>query len=143
MSKELERAFRERALRCTPQRYSVLQFLTRSPLHATAEEIFQAVNRGDPRASRATVYNCLRDLTRAGLVREIALEGKAARFDASLHKHHHFVCAACGSVEDIPWFELPRGAGKAALGDRVVNNYEIVFRGVCERCAKREKAEAG
>jgi Fur family peroxide stress response transcriptional regulator len=102
-------------------------------VHATAEEIFHAVNGQDPRASRATVYNSLRSLARAGLVREVISEGKAARYDAALHPHHHFVCDRCGSVEDIAWFELPP-AGKQALGGRQPRSFEVVFRGLCEKC---------
>lgn len=107
----------------------------RHPVHATAEEIFGAVNRSDPRASRATIYNTLHALARAGLVRELAFDGKAARFDANLDLHHHFVCETCGRVEDIEWFDLPRVPRTAALGARTVRSYEVVFRGVCRACA--------
>jgi Fur family peroxide stress response transcriptional regulator len=134
LSAELEQAFQAAALRPTAQRYAVLEFLAGHPIHATAEEIFGAVNRHDPRASRATVYNNLRSLTKAGLVREVMSQGKAARFDANLRRHHHFICERCHAVEDIPWFDLPPSAGRAALGARDVSSYEIVFRGVCVRC---------
>ena len=136
LSAELGRAFASAALRPTAQRYAVLEFLARTPVHATADEIFAAVNRHDPRASRATVYNSLRSLAQAGLVREVLSEGKAARFDANLHRHHHFVCEVCGVVEDVPWFELPAAAAGAALRGRSVRSFEIVFRGACARCAK-------
>ena len=66
-------------LRCTPQRYAVMAFLMECRRHPTAAEIFEAVNRVDPRCSRATTYNNLRDLVRAGLVREVAVEGRAIR----------------------------------------------------------------
>ena len=131
---QLEQAFQAAALRPTAQRYAVLEFLAQHSVHATAEEIFAAVNRHDPRASRATVYNNLRSLAKAGLVREVISEGKAARFDANLHRHHHFLCERCHTVEDIPWFDLPPTAGRAALGGRDVSGYEIVFRGVCVHC---------
>lgn len=131
---ELCEAFRAAALRPTAQRYAVLEFLALRPVHATAEEIYGAVNRADPRVSRATVYNNLRSLARAGLVREVVSEGKAARFDANLRRHHHFICERCGKVEDIVWFDLPPPAGKAALRGRAVRRYEIVFRGACARC---------
>jgi Fur family transcriptional regulator, peroxide stress response regulator len=131
---ELERAFQAAALRPTPQRYAVLEFLARHPVHATAEEIFRAVNRRDPRASRATVYNNLHSLAKAGLVREVLGEGKASRFDANLQPHHHFICEKCGAIEDIVWFDLPGGVERSALGKRVVRNYEIVFRGACAAC---------
>ena len=72
-----------------PQRYAVLEYLAMGSVHATAEEIFRAINRRDPRASRAAVYNSLKSLERAGLVREVLSEGTAARYDASLYRHHH------------------------------------------------------
>lgn len=131
---ELSEAFSTAALRPTPQRYAVLEFLVRHPVHATADEIFAALNRNDPRASRATVYNTLHSLTHSGLVREVISEGKAARYDANVHQHHHFVCERCGGVEDIEWFDLPAAAGRSALGGRAVRTYELLFRGVCESC---------
>lgn len=134
---ELREAFRTADVRPTVQRYAVLHYLARNGVHATAEEIFRAVNRQDPRTSRATVYNSLKSLTRAGLVREVISEGKAARFDASLHPHHHFVCERCGEVEDIAWFALP-AAGKEPLGARQVRSFEVVFRGVCEKCGSSQ-----
>jgi Fur family peroxide stress response transcriptional regulator len=134
LSAELEQAFQAAALRPTAQRYAVLEFLAEHPVHATAEEIFGAVNRNDPRASRATVYNNLRALAKAGLVREVMSQGKAARFDANLRRHHHFFCECCHAVEDIAWFDLPPSAGRAALRGRRVTDYEIVFRGACIRC---------
>lgn len=140
MNEKLIQAFRTVALRATPQRYAVLEFLMRKPIHATADEIFAAVNRDDPRASRATVYNNLRSLARAGLVHEVPSDGKAQRFEANLtRRHHHFVCDRCDAVEDIAWFDLPDIAGRDALGGRAVRGYEIVFRGVCRKCEKGEK----
>ena len=49
-------AFRRSGLRRTPQRYGVLEYVMRS-VHATPDEIYRAINRSGPRASRATVYN--------------------------------------------------------------------------------------
>src|SRR5215472_2016204 len=95
-------------LRCTPQRYAVMAFLMECKRHPTAAEIFEAVNRVDPRSSRATTYNNLRDLVQVGLVREVAVEGRAARFDAKGMRHHHFICDRCGNVEDIEWCDVPQ-----------------------------------
>jgi Fur family transcriptional regulator, peroxide stress response regulator len=123
-------------LRCTPQRYAVMAFLMECKRHPTAAEIFEAVNRMDPRSSRATTYNNLRDLVRAGLVREVAVEGRSARFDVKGMRHHHFICEGCGSVEDIEWYNVPRPAAKS-LGKRVVRECELIFRGLCTKCASR------
>jgi Fe2+ or Zn2+ uptake regulation protein len=123
-------------LRCTPQRYAVMAFLMEQSEHPTAAEIFAAVNRVDPRSSRATTYNNLRDLVQAGLVREVAVEGRAARFDAKGMLHHHFICDRCGNVEDIDWYDVPKPT-PGSLGKRVVREAELIFRGLCAKCAPR------
>src|SRR6059036_2220924 len=123
-------------LRCTSQRYAVMAFLMEHNRHPTALEIFEAVNRLDPRSSRATIYNNLRDLVQAGLVREVAVEGRAARFDAKGMRHYHFICDRCGNVEDVDWYDVPRPAA-ASLGRRVLRECELIFRGFCARCAPR------
>ena len=123
-------------LRCTPQRYSVMAFLIDHPGHPTAAEIFEGVNRLDPRSSRATIYNNLRDLVQAGLVREVAVEGRAARFDAKGMRHHHFICDRCGEVDDIEWYDVPKPTS-GALGERVLRECELIVRGLCSKCAPR------
>jgi Fur family peroxide stress response transcriptional regulator len=136
----IKRYLEASGLRCTPQRYAVMGFLMERNRHPTAAEIFEAVNRVDPRSSRATTYNNLRDLVQAGLVREVAVEGRAARFDAKGIQHHHFICDRCGNVEDIEWYDVPKPAA-ASLGKRVVRECELIFRGLCVKCApRREKA---
>ena len=124
-------------LRCTPQRYAVMAFLMEHTGHPTAAEIFEAVNRVDPRSSRATTYNNLRDLVQAGLVREVAVEGRAARFDATGMRHHHFICDRCGKVEDMEWYDVPKPAS-ASLGSRILRECELIFRGLCAKCAPRQ-----
>ena len=63
----IKRSLESGGLRCTPQRFAVMAFLMECNRHPTAAEIFEAVNRMDPRSSRATTYNNLRDLVEAGL----------------------------------------------------------------------------
>lgn len=117
----------------TPQRYSVMAFLMENPSHPTAADIFEAVNRVDPRSSRATVYRNLRDLVDAGLVREVAVEGRSARFDLTGIAHHHFICDRCGEVENIRWFDVPRPPS-SALGKRKIRECELILRGLCVNC---------
>ncbi len=133
----IKRSLEGSGLRCTPQRYAVMAFLMGHNMHPTAAEIFEGVNRLDPRSSRATTYNNLRDLVQAGLVREVAVEGRSARFDAKGMRHHHFICDRCGNVEDIEWYDVPRPA-PASLGKRILRECELIFRGLCTKCAPRK-----
>ena len=132
----IKRSLDGSGLRCTPQRYAVMAFLMEHNRHPTAVEIFDAVNRVHPRSSRATTYNNLRDLVKAGLVREVAVEGRAGRFDLTGMRHHHFICDRCGSLEDIEWYNVPRPASRS-LGKRIVRECQLIFRGLCAKCARR------
>jgi len=124
-------------LRCTPQRYAVIAYLMEHPGHPTAAEIFEAMNLSEPRSSRGTTYNNLRDLVQAGLVREVAVEGRAARFDVKGVRHHHFICDRCGEVEDMEWYDVPTPAA-GSLGERVLRECELNLRGLCAECAARQ-----
>jgi Fur family transcriptional regulator, peroxide stress response regulator len=132
----IRQSLEESGLRCTPQRYAVMAFLMEHNSHPTAAEIFEAVNRMDPRSSRATTYNNLRDLVQAGLVREVAIEGRSARYDAKGIRHHHFICDRCGNVEDMEFYDMPKPASRS-LGKRVLRECEVIFRGLCAKCAPR------
>jgi Fur family peroxide stress response transcriptional regulator len=132
----IKRSLGAGGLRCTPQRYAVMAFLMKHNRHPTAAEILEAVNRVDPRSSRATTYKNLRDLVQAGLVREVAVEGRSARFDAKGIRHHHFICDRCGNVEDLEWYDVPRPAS-GSLGKRIFRECELIFRGLCAKCAAR------
>ncbi len=137
----IKKSLESSGLRCTPQRYAVMAFLMDQTSHPTAAEIFAAVNHADPRCSRATTYNNLRDLVQAGLVREVAVEGRAARFDAKGMRHHHFICDRCGTVEDMEWYDVPKPAA-GSLGQRILRQSELIFRGLCAKCAPRHSSRS-
>ena len=120
-------------LRRTPQRIALLDYLLRHPDHATVDELWPALNKRRACASRATVYNTLHSLVKAGLVREFKLDASAARYDALLHPHHHFVCDRCGVVEDLEWFEVP-ALRQTKSARRSIRSYEVVVRGECAKC---------
>ena len=127
-------AFSNRRVRCTPQRYTILDYLRRRRIHPRAEEIHTAINRRDPRASLATVYKSLHVMAKARLIREVNVDGHPVRFELHTERHHHFVCQNCGCEEDVNWFDVPMLASRANLGAREMHEYEIVIRGLCSAC---------
>lgn len=132
---EILEAFKRGGLRCTSQRYTIFDYLVRHPVHPSADQVFAAVNRKDPRASLATVYKALHALAEAGLIRELTLHGNAIRFEAVTNRHHHFICRSCGCIEDVDWFELPQFSRQVSIGGRKLEGYDLLLRGVCENCS--------
>ena len=133
----VEARLREAELRLTPQRFAVLEYLTRAEGHPTADQIAAEINRRFPRASRATVYNALKALRDAGLVREVATEEALTRYESNVEPHHHFVCRACGRIEDVPQEALPAPARVELGGGQEVETVEVVLRGLCAACRRK------
>lgn len=133
--KAVERMTQSRGLKMTPQRRAIADYLQTAQHHPTADETLQAVNRKFPMTSRATVYNTLNWLKEAGMIREV-FEGGQVRFDPNTARHHHFVCNACGQVEDVEGELL----GTLKIGklpnNQKVEDYEITLRGLCAACRK-------
>ncbi|MGB9429873.1 MAG: Fur family transcriptional regulator [Gammaproteobacteria bacterium] len=85
----------------TPQRLQIAELLFRKPQHLSAEQILVAVNRGDAKVSKATVYNTLRLFSDKGLVREVIVDPARVFYDPTTGAHHHFYNADSGELADI------------------------------------------
>jgi Fur family transcriptional regulator, peroxide stress response regulator len=88
----------------TRQRSVVLQVVQASEAHLTASEVYEAARELQPTISFATVYNSLRYLKEAGLLREITFGNAASRYDRETARHDHAMCSGCGKLVD---FDLP------------------------------------
>jgi Fe2+ or Zn2+ uptake regulation protein len=132
-----ESASRLRAagLRVTPQRRAVLgAFAPGAAGHLTAEEVYERARVDVPELARATVYNALGELVRAGLLRSVEGFG-AVRYDSNLDSsHHHFRCRHCGRLFDVH----PRAAEQIELdgGGFTVERVQVLLEGACPECAE-------
>lgn len=111
-------------------------YLEKTHHHPTAEEVFTEVNRRFPMTLRATVYNTLKLLTQADLLREIRKDNNV-RYDPNLSPHHHFVCRHCGRIEDLGWELIPPLALGQLPGCPMVDSYEVTLFGLCSQCRRR------
>jgi Fur family iron response transcriptional regulator len=94
---------RKAGLRPTRQRMVLGRLLFGSgDRHVTAEQLHAEVAAFGEHVSLATVYNTLHQFKRAGLVRELAIEGSKAYFDTNTSNHNHFLLESTGDLMDIP-----------------------------------------
>ena len=85
----------------THQRIRVAQVLFAQPQHLSAEQVLAAVNEGEDRMSKATVYNTLGLFTRQGLVHEVIVDPSRVFYDSNLARHHHLYYEDTGELKDI------------------------------------------
>jgi len=88
-------------LRVTRPRLAVLSAVHDHP-HADTHSIIAVVRRDHGEVSHQAVYDVLRDLTDAGLIRRFQPTGSLARYEARVgDNHHHVVCRSCGAIVDV------------------------------------------
>jgi Fur family ferric uptake transcriptional regulator len=95
------------------------------------------VRIGLPEVSHQAVYDVLRALTAAGLVRRIEPSGSVARYESRVgDNHHHMVCRSCGLIADVdcatgetPCLTASDGHGFS------IDEAEVIYWGLCPDCS--------
>jgi Fur family iron response transcriptional regulator len=70
--------------------------------HLTAEMLYEEATLAKVPVSLATVYNTLNQLTDAGLLRQVSVDGTKTYFDTNVSAHHHFYLENSHELVDIP-----------------------------------------
>jgi Fur family iron response transcriptional regulator len=70
--------------------------------HLTAEMLYEEATIAKVPVSLATVYNTLNQLTDAGLLRQVSVDGTKTYFDTNVTSHHHFYLENNHELVDIP-----------------------------------------
>lgn len=142
--------FRGCGYRLTVPRQVILDVLSKTSKHLSAEDIYHAVHKGYPAIGLTTVYRTLELLVQMGLVFKFDFGDGRARYELSegpksIGHHHHLVCTGCGRIVDYTDFideeiELLKRTekGLSKKYNFKIDNHLIQFYGLCEKC-KRKK----
>jgi Fe2+ or Zn2+ uptake regulation protein len=133
---DFERMLRGVALRVTRPRIAVLSAVHDHP-HADTDSLIGVVRKDLGEVSHQAVYDVLRALTTAGLVRRIQPLGSVARYEARVgDNHHHAVCRSCGAIADVdcavgttPCLTASDDHGFA------IDEAEVIYWGLCPGCS--------
>jgi Fur family ferric uptake transcriptional regulator len=141
---EFERLLRGSELRVTRPRLAVLATVHDHP-HTDTDSVIRSVREQLGEVSHQAVYDVLRALTSAGLLRRIQPPGSVARYEARVgDNHHHVVCRSCGAIADV---DCAVGSAPCltASDDRgfTIDEAEVVYLGRCPDCVAATPADAG
>jgi len=124
------------ALRTTPQKMKIMEFLDRSRDHPTAEVVYQEVLKELPNISLATVYRNLNFLVLQGKIMKYEINGEF-HFDGVTDKHQHLICIHCGKIMDVEQKEIHTYAMKKINYEGFDPDYvNITYYGSCKDCKK-------
>lgn len=133
-------ALRHAGHRITPQRRAVCQYLATINSHPTPSEVYAGVTALSPEISRATVYNTLNALERAGALVQIDLGDEHTHYETNMKPHANLVCRRCRTVID---YEPPPLSTElvAALEQRArftLNTVHVQVFGLCRACQQEK-----
>jgi Fe2+ or Zn2+ uptake regulation protein len=138
---EYESMLRGAELRVTRPRVAVLSAVHDHP-HADTDSLIKVVRSNLGEVSHQAVYDVLRSLTAAGLVRRIQPSGSVARYESRVgDNHHHVVCRSCGTLADVdcavgttPCLTASDDHGFA------VDEAEVIYWGLCPDCSTTQSS---
>ncbi len=133
---------RDAGLRVTKPRVAVMAALARAP-HSGVDRIESDVRAELGAVSTQAIYDVLRALTQARLVRRIEPAGSPALFEMRVgDNHHHVVCRTCGMVADV---DCAHGTAPCltASDDRgfAIDEAEVTYWGTCPDCSTTQALE--
>jgi Fur family ferric uptake transcriptional regulator len=136
--------FRGYGYRFTVPRQAVLDVLTKTSDHLSAEDVYLEVHKVYPDIGLTTVYRTLELLVQMGLAYRFDFGDSRSRYElseGSIGHHHHLVCTSCGRIIDYTDFieeemELVNRTeeGISENFNFKITNHIIQFYGLCDRC---------
>lgn len=126
----------------TPQREAILEYVTKSCEHLSAEEIHAALRRQHPRLSMSSVYRNLHVLVALGKLRVLRFGSGQDLYDARTDPHYHLLCRACGELRDLVLTEVSTVVSRAEerVKGFLVEGHTLVFHGLCRACGEGASA---
>jgi len=127
---------RTKGYRITPQREMIIDTITHSPTHLSADEIFAAVQERTKAINLATIYRTLDTLVEEGLVCRNDLGSGRIVYATHHHGSHlHLVCRHCRQVIEADFILIEPLAGQliAKNGFHPDLAHLSIF-GLCAKC---------
>ncbi|RKY39512.1 MAG: transcriptional repressor [Candidatus Omnitrophota bacterium] len=141
--------FRGCGYRWTLGREAILEVLSKSEEHLSAEDIYLRVHPKYPNIGLTTIYRTLDILTDMGLVWKFDFGDGRARYELiegskKMH-HHHLICKGCNRIVDYTEFieeekELVKKM-QNSLSKKYnfkITSHIIQFYGFCSKCDKQK-----
>jgi len=143
-------SFKSHGYRLTAPRQVVMNVLSRTSDHLSAEDVYFKVQKVYHNIGLTTIYRTLELLVQMGLASKFDFGDGRARYELSdgpkgYKHHHHLVCTNCGRIIDYTdhikeEMELIKQT-EEALSRKFnfkITNHIIQFYGLCSKCRDKD-----
>lgn len=129
----------ERRKNFSRKRQAILDTIRSTKMHPSAEWVFEQLKEEYPNLSLGTVYRNIAEFKRSGDVCSVAVVNGVDRIDGDVSPHQHFVCSACGAVEDLD-LSFETGGMTEQISERCgaeATRIQLTAYGLCRHCLEK------
>jgi Fur family peroxide stress response transcriptional regulator len=120
----LKSRLRDKGLKATPRRLSILEAIIGLNNHPTAEEIINYIRNKNRNIATATVYKALDIMVDRKVIIKVDTEKQIIRYDAIVEPHHHLYSTESSMIKDYENEEINRILEKYFKKNKI-RNFDI------------------
>jgi Fur family transcriptional regulator, ferric uptake regulator len=139
---------RAHGLRRMASRIEVLAVLEPVNGHLSVAEIRQRLRECLPADTQppdlATIYRTVTTLVDQGVLHALTLDGGVSTYGLATNPHHHAVCTRCGSIIEVPAWQLSSALEHAMAGSSfsLSERAGLTLHGLCPQCQDGRQEDA-
>lgn len=122
--------------RKTPERFAILRKALEMNSHFEVDTLHIAIEKDGYHVSRATVYNTVELLEKAGILRKNVFGQNTAIYEVRRDNHIHLVCKRCGKVRELDNAHIAAHVMQLNPDNFNPDSFSITLYGVCGDCSK-------
>ncbi|MDE6058414.1 MAG: transcriptional repressor [Muribaculaceae bacterium] len=120
--------------RKTPERFAILRKAIELHSHFEVDALHMAIENDGYHVSRATVYNTVELLEKAGILTKNVFGQNSATYEVKHDNHIHLVCKRCGMIREIENDHIAAEVMSIKPEDFTPESFAITIYGICGCC---------
>lgn len=128
----------EGKFRKTPERYAILRKALEMNSHFEVDALHDAIENDGYHVSRATVYNTVELLNKAGILRKNVFGQNSAIYEVNRDNHIHLVCKCCGKIKEIENPHIASHLMQLNPDNFIADSFAITLFGMCGECSEKD-----
>ncbi len=127
----------EGKFRKTPERFAILRKALEMNSHFEVDALHTAIENDGYHVSRATVYNTVELLEKAGILRKNVFGQNSAIYEVNRDNHIHLICKRCGKIREIENPHIASHVMQLNPDNFIPDSFSITLYGVCGECSTK------
>jgi Fur family peroxide stress response transcriptional regulator len=107
--------------------------------HPTAKELYDIARQSGIKIGLTSVYRLCEEMAKSGQLIPLLTPDGQIHYDWKREGHYHFICTACGKIEDIPLTQAFTRRFEALVPYEIESTQAAVLYGRCQACQKKHK----